>query len=557
MMRSLYSGISGLRVHQVQMDVIGNNIANVNTVAFKSSRVTFQEILNQTLKNASAPAQAGGRGGTNPQQVGLGVSVGSIDVLHTNAGVQRTDRATDLAIDGEGFFMVSDGENVYYTRAGNFDVDVNSDLVYPGGLKVLGWSTLITDPVTGVQYVDTTGTPDFINLANLSMQAKATDMIKFEGNLDANVDVGSQVQYSFTVFDSLGNEHKLNYIFTKQAPNVWSWKIVPAPQSGADTHTVQQDVSGVSAGNPVTIGGANRPIQYAHDIKSVWVDTPNGLNRYEFTVVQDENEFNARMASLGQGQAVILVNGTGSVQVAFGDDMPAGSTVRIEYNNFAVSHVVPMVYVDAGEVTGAAPAYDWDNDGIDDIPAGQAHGVLIFGEDGRLIQSIINSDITIAMNPDVSGAADIFLTRDNIQFDPTKFTQNANATTINATGTGYAAGILNSISIDSQGRVIGYYTNGRSREDAVLAIATFSNPGGLDKVGNNLYRRSTNSGDPIYGRAGIGGRGTIIPGALEMSNVDLAKEFTDMIVAQRGFQANSRIITAADEMLQELVNLKR
>jgi flagellar hook protein FlgE len=388
------------------------------------------------------------------------------------------------------------------------------------------------------------------------MPAKATDMIKFEGNLDANIAVGDEIQYSFSVFDSLGNEHKLNYIFTKQAPNVWSWKIVPAPQSGAETYTVNQVVGDTLAGDPVTIGGANRPILYAHDIRSLSVETPSGINQYEFTVVNDQDEFNARRSSLGPGQAVILVNGTDSVQVAFGDNMAAGSTAYIEYNDFAVSHVVPMVDVDAS-VPGRAPGYDWDNNGVEDIPAGQAHGVLIFGEDGRLVQSLMNSDITIIMNPAVSGAADIFLRRENIQFDPTKFTQYADATTVKATKTGYAAGILNSISIDSEGRVIGYYTNGQSREDAVLAIATFNNPGGLNKVGNNLYQQSTNSGYPVYGRAGVGGRGTIIAGALEMSNVDLAKEFTDMIVAQRGFQANSRIITVADEMLQELVNMKR
>ncbi len=416
MMRSLYSGISGLRVHQTQMDVIGNNIANVNTVAFKSSRVTFQEILNQTIKNASGPSQVGGRGGTNPQQIGLGVSVGTIDVLHTSTGVQRTDRATDLAIDGEGFFMVSDGENVYYTRAGNFDIDVNGDLVYPGGLKVLGWNTLVTDPTTGEQYVDTTGMPGPINLLNLSMPAKATDMIKFEGNLDASLAVDEEEQYSFTVFDSLGNEHKLNIIFTKDDNNEWSWRIEP----------------------------------------------PSGVG-----------------------------------------------------------------------VTGAS-------------------GSLVFSPEGKL-SNPSEGNVTIQVSS-VTGADDITL---SIKFDPAKFTQYANSTTVNATVNGYISGILNSISIDSEGRVIGYYTNGQSREDAVLAIATFTNPGGLNKVGNNLYQHSTNSGYPLYGRAGVGGRGTIIAGALEMSNVDLAKEFTDMIVAQRGFQANSRIITVADEMLQELVNLKR
>ncbi|NLO82760.1 MAG: flagellar hook protein FlgE [Clostridiales bacterium] len=555
MMRSLYSGISGLKVHQVQMDVIGNNIANINTVGFKSSRVTFQEILNQTLKHASAPSLAGERGGTNPQQIGLGVSVATIDVLHTRTGVQRTDKATDLAIDGEGFFIVTDGINDYYTRAGNFDIDVDGNLIYPGGLKVLGWSGSITDPLTGVQYVDTSGSPGPINLSGLHMDAKATDIIRFEGNLDGTSNIGDKITYSASVFDAQGNEHKIDFVFTKHSSNIWTWKIIPAPVSAVGSWSLEHPANGLTAGSPIQID-TNKPIVYAHEIKNLSVLTSTGITRYEFTVVNSQDEFNERIATLGSRQAVVLVDGNNHVQVAFGDDMDINSTITIEFNDYPVSRIEPKVDVDTS-LPGVVQGYDLDNDGTDDIPAGTAHGVLIFSGDGKLLRSLINSDITIVMNADVSGADNIFLRRDDIRFSPEKFTQYADATVIRGAANGHRFGTLNSISIDQEGRIIGYYSNGQSREDGVLAIALFNNPAGLNKIGNNLFEDSVNAGLLGYNRAGIAGRGSIIPGALEMSNVDLAKEFTDMIVAQRGFQANSRIITVADEMLQELVNIKR
>lgn len=556
MMRSLYSGISGLKVHQIQMDVIGNNIANVNTIAYKSSRVTFQEILNQTLKNASAPSQIGDRGGTNPQQIGLGVSLATIDVLHTRTGVQRTDKATDLAIDGEGYFVVTDGINEYYTRAGSFDIDVEGNLVYPGGFKVLGWSELTRDPQTGIEHVNTTGIPRPINLSGLSMTAKATDIIRFEGNLDGNSSIGDEITYSSSVFDSQGNEHKIDFVFTKQAPNVWSWKMIPAPVSSARTWQVEHTSGGLPMGSSTTID-TGKPIVYAHEIKNISVQTAAGLTRYEYTVVSSQAEFDEKINNLGPGHAVVLIDGNEHVRVAFGDDLAADDVVLIDFNEYPISHIEPMVGIDPS-LPGAAQGYDLDGDGNDDIPAGTAHGVLIFSEDGKLLKSLINTGISIVMNANESGANNIFLSGDSFQFSSEKFTQYADATVIRGAASGYRSGSLNSISIDQEGRIIGYYSNGQSREDAVLAIALFRNPGGLNKIGNNLFQNTVNAGlDDNYARAGIGGRGVIISGALEMSNVDLAKEFTDMIVAQRGFQANSRIITVADEMLQELVNIKR
>ena len=417
MLRSMFSGVSGLRIHQTRMDVIANNIANVNTTAFKSSRVNFQEIYSQTLKSASSPANGGGRGGTNPSQVGLGISIASIDVLHMNGSAQRTDKATDLAIEGDGFFTVSDGSNQYYTRAGNFDMDRSGNLVTSGGLKLMGW---LNDPIT--QQVETTGEPKEINLANLVLPPKATSSITFEGNLDNRAQTGNGdiVPYTVSVFDAKGTEHKLTYTFTKSAAaNEWKYAVTD----------------------------------------------PTG---------------------------------------------PTGLT----------------------------------------IAAGT--GTLTFKTDGSFDTTALDTPL---MTVTVPGTDDIVI---QPSFTADKFTQYAGDTLVKAAAVdGCRKGELNGINIDKSGNVTGVYNNGEFRVEATLALARFTNPGGLERMGDNLFTVSTNSGFPDLGAAGQDGRGIINPGSLEMSNVDLAKEFTDMISTQRGFQANSRIITTSDEMLQELVNLKR
>ncbi|MFU0801117.1 MAG: flagellar hook protein FlgE [Xylanivirga thermophila] len=407
MLRSMFSGVSGLRAHQMQMDVIGNNISNVNTVGYKSSRVTFQEIFSQTLKPSSAPAANGMRGGTNAQQVGLGVSVGSIDVLHNRTGVQRTDKVTDLSIEGDGFFVVSDGTNSFYTRAGNFDVDRAGNMVAPGGLKVLGWKP----------DEDVSAPPKAINVANLSMPPAATKGMNFSGNLDVNSD---NYEYTVTVFDSLGREHKLKYEFKKTAtPNEW-----------------------------------------------------------EYTVTTDD-------------------------------------AINIEISN--------------------------------------ASGKFKFKNDGKYDTTASLGDVGLTFKGKYAGTESITLKQDF-----SNMTQNGGPTDIKGDQQGgYAAGVIDSISIDANGYIIGLYTNGQSQLEWKIAMGKFTNPAGLTKIGNNMFQRSSNSGEPSLDMAGVAGRGVINPGTLEMSNVDLAKEFTDMIVAQRGFQANSRIITTSDELLQELVNLKR
>lgn len=410
MMRSMFAGVSGLRNHQIRMDVIGNNIANVNTIGFKKSRVTFQEMLNQTMRGASSPQS--NRGGTNPQQVGLGVAIAGIDTIHTDGGPQSTGQMTDLAIEGDGFFIVRDGRSEYYTRAGNFNFDAEGNLVNPAnGMKVMGWVgdvDRIAENLSSI--IITKGQP---------MAAKSTTQIIYRNNLDADTTEGDTYKVPMKVFDSLGRSHTVNVVFEK-------------------------------------------------------VDTTN--NEWSYSVI---NPLNTSDPTDIISSGTLVFNNTGAL------DLP-NSTI----NQF-----------------GFTP------DGADQV----------------------------TITPDFSAV-----------------TQVAQETSIVAhSQDGYPAGSLRTITIDTMGTITGIFTNGINEELAQIALITFDNPGGLLKSGDNLYQNSNNSGEGRIGPPATGGRGIISPGSLEMSNVDLSEEFTQMIITQRGFQANSRIITTSDEMLQELVNIKR
>jgi flagellar hook protein FlgE len=417
MMRSMFSGVTGLRNHQVKMDVIGNNIANVNTVGFKKGRATFQDALSQTMRGASSPQ--GNRGGTNPMQVGLGMTIATIDTIHSPTSVEATGNITDLAVEGDGFFVLSDGKHQYYTRAGNFQFDEEGNFVNTAnGLKVVGWQFDLTEEI---QNKSPQNVGPIVIKKGMMVPAKATDEVKFANNLnDADVIPEENDDYNyiipFKVYDSKGNEHELNIGFRKSTENTWDYNIY----------------------------GAN-----------------------EYTIVN--------------AKGTLTFNEDGS------------------YNN--------------KETT----------EGLEQI------SIKIPGAD------------TITFTPDFS-----------------QVTQFARETSIDISSrNGYPAGILKEITIDITGTVSGSFDNGQNRELAQVALANFNNPGGLMKSGQNLYEYSNNSGEPNVGEPGTSGRGSISPGSLEMSNVDLSEEFTQMIITQRGFQANSRIITASDEMLQELVNLKR
>ena len=462
MMRSLYAGVAGLQNHQVRMDVLGNNIANINTTGFKKGRVNFQDMLSQTLSGAARPTDE--VGGVNPKQVGLGMTIATIDTIHTQGSLQTTGVMTDLALQGEGFFILQDGEKRFYTRNGAFALDENGTLVNPAnGMRVQGWQA---QTVGGVTRINTAADlTDLVIPVGGKDPARATTLVQLACNLDKRtpeIPAGASPQAildgtwstSFDIFDSFGRVHKLQVNFQKVAgiANRWQAQVLVDPDAAVGTNTRAE------------IGAANNA----------------------------DNLFFVDFDNLGSLQSVLD---------AQGDTQNAG-VLQVQ-----VSFDVPEA----------------------DIPAGQTAYRQLFTLDLGAVGSYRNA--------------------------VTQFAEKSSTKAI--TQDGYPLGYLESFKIDQNGEIIGVYTNGTNRPIGQVALASFTNPGGMEKAGENAYVVSNNSGDPRIDPAGVAGKGKIIAGTLEMSNVDLAEQFTDMIVTQRGFQANSRTITTSDQMIQELLTLKR
>ncbi len=431
MMRSMFSGVSGLKVHQTRMDVIGNNIANVNTVGYKSQRVTFSDVFSQTIQGASGANDETGRGGVNPMQVGLGVNVSSIDSLMTNGSMQRTDNPFDLMISGSGFIVVGDAEGTYFTRAGALRQDDMGNLIIPNGMKVKGWPG-IRDTTTGLYEIRRQEVED-INLAAPDVQNSMptpTSNIQINGNLCSTEGV-DPVPTQIEFYDSLGESYKINLEFTRDQtkPNTWTVKL-PAEMTD-------------SKGNKIAMTATPATQAITFDTNGSMTSPTTG------TAPNITNEFTI---DLGNMEAI-----TGSKFNPLKIDM----TGLKQYGN--KTDVDPKRM--DGNTSGKSPAFSIGNDGI----------------------------------------------------------------------------------------IIATYDNGDKRPIGQVVVAEFDNPAGLEKVGDNLFINTANSGD----FDGIGKAGNFQSGVLEMSNVDLSAQFTDMIITQRGFQANSRIISVSDEMLQELTNLKR
>ena len=410
MMRSMFSAISGLKNHQTFMDVVGNNIANVNTTGFKQSRVTFQDILSQTVRGASGP-QAG-RGGVNPEQVGLGVMISGIDTVQTQGTLQSTGKLTDMAIQGDGYFVMSDGKQNFFTRDGAFDLGIDGTLVNPSsGLHVMGWQA---NPLTGK--IDTTVPATNITIPiGAGMTGKASTSLTANGNLDANNAGGAlnAVNLSSTVYDSQGNAIPLTLAFTKSAANTWS--VAPSTTDPG-----------------VTVTGTSNIV------------------------------FN--------GSGKVATGGTGTLSLTLTNGSTSPQSVTLDMSQLTQLAATPS---------------------------------------------------SLSSNTD-----------------------------------GASAGSLTTFTVGQAGDITGVYSNGYKQPLGQIALASFSNPSGLSKAGGNLFAASANSGTPNIGTPDAGGRGQIATGFLEGSNVDLAQQFTNMIMAERGFQANSRVITTSDEILQDLVNLK-
>jgi len=462
MMRSLFAGVSGLQNHQTRMDVVGNNIANVNTTGFKKGRVNFQDMLYQQLAGAARPTED--LGGINPKEVGLGMSIASIDTIHIQGALQSTGVQTDLAMVGTGFFVMKSGDQTFFTRAGNFGLDREGLLVNPGnGMRVQGWMAVD-------QMLDVSADVEDIMIPLGSKDpARATTFVNFACNLDKRIPelpenpTPAQVRAStwgtsIKIYDSFGDMHTLQVAFTRVpgTNNSWNATVVVDPESDPPTNAA----IGLGADAPA-VGGPN-------------VFTVNFDNDGLLLSAQD----GAGNESGGAGQVIM--------NIAF-------------------------------DVLGTTP-----------------------GDDGAPVRQVFTLDLG---------------TVGGYERNITQYARESSSKMVEQDG--YPMGYLDNFNIDQNGIITGVFSNGSNRVLGQVALASFANQGGLEKAGENMFVQSTNSGLANIGPARIAGKGKIIAGTLEMSNVDLADQFVDMIVTQRGFQANSRTIQTADQMLQELLQLKR
>ncbi len=497
MLRSMFSGVSGLRASQTLMDVIGNDIANVNTAGYKSSSVVFQDLLSQLLTGAGAPQN--GLGGTNPAQVGLGVKVGSITTNFAQGASQLTGRSTDLSIQGDGFFEVRNGAQMLFTRLGAFSFDANGALTTPDGSIVQGWLANNGAIATNAP------TTDIRMPLGQTLPPTETQNMTLGGNLPADATTGTALNTGITVYDAQGKAVKITLTLTKAANRT----VLDGSTTNGSTMLTSATANFTAADVGKAITGAGIPA--GTTIASVTNGTTVTLS-------------NAATATATGVQTAIATDGNvWDVSATAPDANPANPPVNLY---------------------GTLPSLVFDPNTGMPKNANIALPPITFT---AAMNAAMGTNFTapVAIGVGTAGAPDALV----------QFAGSNSFAALSQDGS--AIGSLQSFSISNDGVVTGVFSNGRSQALGQIALASFTNPAGLEKAGDSMYRQSSDSGLPQVGTAGSGGRGTLSSGTLEMSNVDLAQEFTELIVAQRGFQANAKVITTSDQMLQDLVNLKQ
>jgi flagellar hook protein FlgE len=678
MFRSLYSGVSGMSAQITNLDVIGNNIANSSTVGFKSGRVTFSDMLSQTIRGATRP-QSGGLGGTNPQQIGLGTRVGSIDTIFNQGNFQTTGRATDLALQGDGFFILNDGTQTLYSRAGVFGLDSQSILVNPTtGWRVQGvmadsMGNIGTGPLTDI-FID----------PGLVMPASASTDVQLMGNLDSSSDATETVTQSqiflaaadgadqLTSMSGMGNGPlgltagdviQLNGTagglplgvssFTVAGNSTlgdlvsWLNRSMATAQRNVDftidssgalqvTNNSGHDLNGMSlsAGD---LPAFNENFSFdstiptgqtvrANELRSYALESDLLANLYDANGYPLNIDLSNPAASLTLGGSVggtpvtdhtmavgpgstlgnlmqelqntlginsnpVVLNDTGQIivtgevgtdaaisgisvretgvsnpvlegafsftQTQAATDTQVFSLATTVYDSLGAEHTVAFSF----EKIPGQNEWIWtaSMEGGETILSGGS-GRVSFADNGALSSYTFDDGsgaLTFQPQPNgTQGAANVVL---NVDFGEvgtlTGLTQFEGTGVMQSIADGYGAGNLLDFSIDLNGVITGIFSNDTTQDLARIGLARFANQEGLHRVANNTYRISGNSGLPLETFAGEGNGVSILSGALENSNVDLAKEFTDLIVAQRAFQANSRVITTADQVMQELINM--
>ncbi len=690
MLRSLFAGVTGLASNIVELDVVGNNISNVNTVGFKSARVTFQEILTQNLRTATRPSATGGLGGTNPQQIGLGTIVGSIDSEFSQGNIRVTGNKTDLAIQGDGFFVVSDGISQQFTRAGNFTFDANNSLVSAGtGMKVQGqiagpdgtfgagsigdiqidpsvvvpaeatsevqvWGNLSSASdasgtsliQTGALLADAIGADD---LTTLRSGSDGTALGLSNGNVIAllgSVGGSSISSVQFTVGEVVdGGDgtsiEQLRSWFETELNNAGAagasvtlngdGSMTVNNASGQLMEDIQLQVGGRPAFNQAMLFGQQIPAGETASSTSLLSPAEEGdvldtlyngsADRLDFSFVGGSTEIDISGTRGGEAitpggltviqgtttlgdmlsvmessfqisnQDGIAIDSSGRITVQGDEGLPSGignisiteagninsnitssidfsvlspardadefSVTSVIYDSLGAPHNLTMSF----EKRTGENTWDWfaSLDGDETITSGAA-GTVNFDDSGSL-QSFLYTDGggQIVIQPQAageSGAAPMSITINPGDIGgSTGLTQFEPEGQIQSVANGFTVGSLIDFDIDRSGVISGRFSNDTVRDLARIGMARFSNANALTRIGGNTYAVSGNSGTPIVGFATEGGIGELNNGALEASNVDLSDQFTRLVVAQRAFQSNARVISTSDEVLQELVNI--
>ncbi len=552
MMRSMYSAVSGLKTHQTKMDVIGNNIANVNTVAFKSSSVVFQDVLYQMTSNASGANAATGTGGVNAKQIGLGVTTGATNLSITTSGAaETTGRAFDIRLSDKSttnFFVVNNGSENLFTRAGSFYVDGAGNLCMTStGYTVMGWQV---DPTTGNIKKDTVSALRVMQTSNLTSAPEATTQANVSGIIDKNdKDVLSDngLVKTLTFFDNLGYSYTARFAMKS---------------TGTDgKYTVELEKILNSDGTTFY-----DPATSQVKLEDVFGSKTAGATLGTYNQVQSGYYYDATQKKFYVGSDN---NGTEL-------EWDATTSTFKEQNNQTTTHSLKQVYgISNGMVekikNGAKATVDTTTGKLKITGDVTDYAIDFSTKDGTFTgvgaRTSNNKTNSVTLNMSKLGNNPTQFDDITIDFSGLKDADNGGKSTAvmstgsiddGVTGKGKKLGAMIGISIDNNGLITGTYDNGNTETLGQIAVAQFANASGLEKVGENCYRTTLNSGEFDGIGVEISADGSsMTSGELEMSNVDLSTEFTQMIITQRGFQANSRIITTSDTLLEELVNLKR
>ena len=551
MLRSMYSAVSGLKTHQTRMDVIGNNIANVNTVAFKSSSVTFSDILYQTTSNASGANATTGTGGVNAKQIGLGTTAAATKVSITSAGASETTgnpfdiRLTDK--NSTNFFIVNNGSENVFTRSGSFYVDGSGNLCMSStGYTVMGWQV---DETTGEIRKDTVSALRIMQEKNLTSAPEATTQATIAGVLDENDtdvknDAGRVMNLNF--YDNLGYQYTAKFAIKSTGTDgkytVELTSVLDSDNQNITANLSKQDMAKIFGNYNADAKLGEYVLTKDYEYDSVSKSYTNKTTGEKFPI---NNATNNSTTFVGDHGSQVSIT-----EIFSGITTTIANNIKNATNNYKVAFDQTT---GQATVTGEQTSYD-----------------LLFDTSTGKFASIGGDTPSTMLNMSALSTG-LLNTNGNFQNITVDFSQclnynNSGKSTIGAdagavdgtTGKGRKLGAMTGISIDTNGRIYGTYDNGNTELLGQIAVAQFSNASGLEKVGESCYRTTLNSGEFDGIGVEISADGSsMTTGELEMSNVDLSSEFTSMITTQRGFQANSRVITTSDTLLEELVNLKR